>query len=137
MGDIQVIPRKPTTTATEKPQKKPIREPDWTEKRLMAVIRSALRSLWSRLPVRIRAVDRVHDPATGLYRCEECDTLVKLIEVDHIESAGSLLSFDDLPEFCRKLFLVSDDGVKCLCKPCHGKKTLEDNQKLREGLKSK
>lgn len=136
MGDIRIIPRKPKEAPVEavaaSVKKVALREPDWTEKRLMSVIRASLRSLWSRLPVRLRVLDRVKEG--DMFKCEECRQLFKALEVDHIESCGSLLSFEDLPEFCRKMFLVTDEGCNALCKSCHGKKTREDNRLKRENL---
>ena len=46
----------------------------------------------------------------------------KEVEVDHIVPAGSLKTFDDLPEFVERMFCEAD-GFQVLCKPCHQLKT--------------
>lgn len=135
MGDIKVIPRAPKEPKADKPTKVySLREPDWTDKRLMSVIRQAMRSLWSRLPVRMRALARAQ-VGEKMWKCEKCGNIVSNPEVDHIDDAGSLLSFADLPEFCERLFKVTEEGVNVLCKPCHGQKTREDNEKRRQRMK--
>jgi len=58
------------------------------------------------------------------YQCAQCKNWhpEKNIDIDHIEEAGSLKSFDDLPGFARRLF-CDVDGLQILCKPCHKEKT--------------
>jgi hypothetical protein len=51
--------------------------------------------------------------------------------VDHIIPAGQLNSFEDLPEFCRKLF-CEIEGLQCLCKACHQLKTNEERKQLKQ-----
>lgn len=47
----------------------------------------------------------------------------KEVQIDHIEPAGSLKGFDDLPGFVERLF-CEVDGLQVLCKDgCHNKKT--------------
>jgi 5-methylcytosine-specific restriction endonuclease McrA len=58
------------------------------------------------------------------YQCGHCGGWFSdnEIEVDHIVEAGSLRSFEDLAGFCERLF-CEVDGLECLCKECHKKKT--------------
>lgn len=54
------------------------------------------------------------------YKCEKCQNLFsdKEVAVHHKIPAGSLKSFDDLPDFCRRLF-VEKSGLELLCYNCH------------------
>lgn len=58
------------------------------------------------------------------YQCNNCKNwfIEKDIKVDHIIECGSLKSFDDIGEFCKKLF-VEKEGLQCLCSKCHNLKT--------------
>lgn len=60
------------------------------------------------------------------YICEECGAEVdgKNSAVHHKVPVGSLKSFEDLPDFCRRLF-VEADGLILLCSECHDKKHKE------------
>ena len=97
-----------------------------TEAAFFGCIRSALRELAFRrrlyLPTKnAKERQRVE---RGRYECENCGDVfpAKYIQVDHIDPAGRLKSFDDLPDFCRRLFCDSD-GLQVLCKVCHHNKT--------------
>lgn len=63
------------------------------------------------------------------YQCNECKNWFpdKEIHVDHIVPAGQLNSFDDLPGFVQRLF-CEVDGLQCLCKTCHDRKTLDERR---------
>lgn len=54
------------------------------------------------------------------YKCSACGAWVmgKDSQVDHIAEAGTLRSFDDLPEFAERLFCELD-GLRVLCTKCH------------------
>lgn len=68
------------------------------------------------------------------YKCQKCLSLVsdKECAVHHIEPAGSLKSFEDLPGFCKRLF-VEKEGLVLLCDSCHTKEHEElDKLKLKE-----
>lgn len=101
----------------------------WTEAKFFQFIRSALRQAYSRYPVKFQVKKAAERTVTGKrhkyeYKCAECSEwfMGKEIQVDHIEPAGSLKSFDDLPAFAEKLFCEAD-GMQVLCKPCHQTKT--------------
>ena len=40
------------------------------------------------------------------------------IEVDHVEPCGTLRTYDDLPQFVRRLFAEVDE-LRVLCRDCH------------------
>ena len=101
----------------------------WSEARYFQFIRSALRQAYSRYPVKFQVKKEAERTVTGQrhryeYKCAHCGGwfMGKEIQVDHIEPAGSLRTFDDLPAFCERLFCEAD-GMQVLCKPCHQDKT--------------
>ena len=110
--------------------------PDWTTARFFSFIRSALRAAFNRYPPKYEAIKQAkRDKKDGgrqkyEYLCAECNGLFpqKEIQVDHITPAGTLKCFEDLPEFCKKLF-CGVDGLQILCKTCHSIKTKEERKK--------
>lgn len=109
----------------------------WTESRYWTFIRSALRQAWSKYPVRYQVLNDARRPYKGSdkrtkweYKCKECKKHFKSkdVQVDHIESAGSLKCYEDLPDFVRRLFCEADN-LQVLCKPCHHIKTQEERKK--------
>lgn len=61
------------------------------------------------------------------YQCNVCKGWFKdkQVSVDHIEAAGQLKSFNDLPGFCERLF-CEVDMLQSLCENCHTEKTKKD-----------
>ena len=109
----------------------------WTESRYWTFIRSALRQAWSKYPVKYQVLNDNRRPFTGEdkrtkweYQCAECGEWFKAkeVQVDHIESAGSLKSYEDLPDFVRRLFCEADN-LQVMCKPCHKTKTQEERKR--------
>lgn len=101
----------------------------WTESRYFGFIRSALRNAFSKYPPKYEALKQAkHKVDWGrtkvAYKCAECLELhpSKEVQVDHIEPAGSLKTYSDLPAFVERLF-CEQDGLQVLCKECHNKKT--------------
>lgn len=47
-------------------------------------------------------------------------------EIDHKELCGSLRSFEDMPDFARRMF-VNESKLQRLCKECHKEKTRQEN----------
>ena len=94
----------------------------WTEARYFGFIRSALRSAFTKYPVKYHAKRKAM--CEGGYKCASCDGVFKSgeVQVDHIEPCGSLKTYDDLPQFVERMF-CEVDGFQVLCKPCHQDKT--------------
>ncbi len=109
----------------------------WTESRYWTFIRSALRQAWSKYPVKYQVLNNNRRPFIGAdkrtkweYQCAECKQWFKAkeVQVDHIKSAGSLKSYEDLPDFVRRLFCEADN-LQVMCKPCHKTKTQEERKR--------
>ena len=100
-----------------------------TQSEFFSWLRGQFRRAWSRHPVRISyknsreypAPPGYYGKAKKLVDCESCltPTPKSYIEVDHIESAGSLRSLEDLFGFIQRLLIITWDDLRCLCKPCH------------------
>ncbi|QDP52401.1 MAG: hypothetical protein Unbinned96contig1001_18 [Prokaryotic dsDNA virus sp.] len=111
----------------------------WTEARYWSFIRSALRRSWSKYPVRFQVLQDARRVYTGIdkrtkweYECADCKGWFKTkeVEVDHIESAGSLKKYEDLAGFCERLF-CEKDNLRVLCKPCHKLRTQKEREDAR------
>lgn len=107
----------------------------WTESRYFGFVRSALRSAFSRYPVKFQTLKDSQRRVTGKrhkveHQCAECQEWFKgsEVQVDHIKPAGSLKTYDDLPSFVATLFCEADN-LQVLCKPCHKLKTAEERKK--------
>jgi hypothetical protein len=100
----------------------------WTEARYFGFIRSALRSAFQKWGPKHEA-KKLAKVAYNTYTCAHCEKPhgSKEIEVDHIEPAGSLKTFSDLPAFVERMF-CEVDGFQVLCKPCHQLKTNEERK---------
>ena len=100
----------------------------WTESIYFGFIRSALRSAFQKWGPKHEA-KKLAKVAYNTYVCAHCDKWYasKEIEVDHIEPAGSLKTFDDLPGFVERMFCEAD-GFQVLCKTCHQVKTNEERK---------
>lgn len=63
------------------------------------------------------------------YKCSICSKYFsdKEIEIDHTIPAGSLTCAADLEGFIERLF-VEKEGLSCMCKSCHLKKTNLERQ---------
>lgn len=110
--------------------------PQWTEAKFWSFLRSGLRAKWSRWPPKYAVLAAATRPYNGPNKrqkketqCAECKKWhpQKDISVDHITPVGTLRCYEDLPDFCRRLF-VGIDKLQCLCKACHDRKTYAENQ---------
>jgi len=101
---------------------------NWTKARYFSFIRGLLRSGFTRYPVKHavkKAASRKKKASRRFeYQCSMCKKWFpnSQVEVDHIEGAGSLKDYDDLPGFVSRLY-CEPDNLQVLCKPCHAKKT--------------
>jgi len=109
-----------------------------TESMHMGKIRSALRNLsrWWK-PLAIALKNASHTSYVGrakrvVYLCASCNHFFvrKNVEVNHIIPAGSLKSYDDLPDFCRRLFIEDVSQLEVLCKECHKQITSDQRKKV-------
>lgn len=114
--------------------------PAWSEAKFWSFIRSGLRSKWSRWPAKYAVLAAAKRPYKGKnkrqkfeFKCAKCKKHYpqKEVSVDHIVPVGTLRDYEDLPEFCRKLF-VGVDKLQVLCSSCHSKKTREESQIRKE-----
>ena len=104
----------------------------WTEARYWQYIRSLLRRATIGYPV----IQQVKKAASKVvkgkrhkyeYKCNKCKKwkMGKEVAVDHIQPAGSLKNYADLPGFVERLFCEADN-LQVLCHSCHDVKTKED-----------
>ena len=123
--------------------------PAWTTARFWGFIRSGLRKMFSRYPVKYQVMkDAGVDTATNvkyktgqragmnktvkMFPCAMCGKTYRQLEVqvDHIVPAGSLQSYDDVGPFVQRLF-CGPDGLQVLCKSCHVVKTKRDRDESK------
>lgn len=125
--------------------------PQWTEARFWGFIRSGLRQMASRYPVKFavlaaaqRGTAALGAPYTGkgpkqgmnrvvkAYECNECKQLFKQkdVQVDHIVPAGTLKSYEDVSGFTERLF-CGPEGMQILCTTCHNIKTKMEKENVR------
>jgi 5-methylcytosine-specific restriction endonuclease McrA len=99
----------------------------WTEAKYWSFIRSALRNATRKYPPKWQAKASASRPSQlgdkrvkKEYQCALCGKWFKGkdTQMDHIEPAGKLNCYEDLPDFVRRLFCEAD-GFRCLCKKCH------------------
>lgn len=114
--------------------------PEWTNARFWAFVRSALRSAWSRYPPKFKVLAKAKRNYEGTnkqqkyeYHCAMCGEWFKAkdVSVDHIVPAGTLTTYEDLPNFVRNLF-VSEDMLRVLCNTCHASVTKEQRRAAKE-----
>ena len=113
---------------------------EWSEARFWSFVRSALRAAWSRWPPKYKLLNAAKRPYVGPnkkqkheFKCASCGEYfpAKQVSVDHIEPAGSLRCYEDLPDFVRRLF-VGEDKLQVLCEREHKLKTAEERRKNKE-----
>ena len=110
--------------------------PELTESQYWSAIRSALRSGMRFYKPKLNALNKAKRPYEGenkkqkwCYECASCGDCFKAtdVQVDHTQPAGSLLSYQDLPQFVERLY-CSEDGLQVLCSECHRKKSNEERK---------
>lgn len=111
----------------------------WTKAKYFSFIRGALRKAASRYPVKFQVLEAGKKRVEGKrhkfeYDCAHCGESFKGadIQVDHIEPAGSLKEYTDLPAFAETLFCEADN-LQLLCKPCHQVKTNAEREERKDG----
>lgn len=113
----------------------------WTESYILSRIRATLRRLSIQMPAaRICRLNARRAYTAGVnprqkyeVQCSRCKEWFsdKFIDVDHVEPAGSLRSFDDVGPFARRLLFPGPDGLRCLCKECHKARHREEKAALK------
>lgn len=120
----------------------------WTTARFFSFLSSALRSAWSKYPVKYEAlklaevgkeINKLSGRPAKHYECNECKRhfVAKQVAVDHIIQVGTLRQFSDVSDVCERLFCGIDD-LQVLCnykgtidglEACHKIKTREERKK--------
>lgn len=114
-----------------------------TESEYFSRIRSALRNAfkwWLPMKEALRRASRPSENTANKrlkteYQCNKCKHWFarKLVEIDHIEAAGSLSCYDDIVPFIKRLTVEEISKYQILCKPCHKVKTMKDNSDRKLG----
>lgn len=133
--------RRPSEPKASRAKTPPFEQwPEWSEAKFFQFLRSGLRAKWSRWPPKYAVLAAAKREYKGdnkrqkfEYKCAKCRKYhpQKEVSVDHIEPVGTLRTFEDLPEFCRRLF-VGIDKLQVLCKTCHNKKTLAETKERKK-----
>ena len=99
-----------------------------SEKAYVAWLRSALRRVWSKHPVklemlkknRVRSVNPKTSRMCFMITCKTCgkDHPLSDIEVNHKNTVGTL-SLENFGTYCERLLLVEEKDLELLCKTCH------------------
>lgn len=109
-----------------------------TESQYWGLIRSALRQkfrFWKPAALALSLASRPYRGENKLqkkeYQCNFCKDWFprKSVEIDHVESAGTLRCGDDLKGFIERLTPENVDAFQVLCKDCHKQKTINSRIK--------
>lgn len=107
------------------------------EKRLVAMIRGAIRQAWMKAPNKLVKLEkeRIADmnPSTRtkwLFKCAICKDKFKAtdIEVDHIKGNHTFTKLEEFPVYCESILNAAVDDLQILCKTCHPIKTLSESR---------
>ncbi|AUR84844.1 C2H2-type zinc finger protein [Vibrio phage 1.063.O._10N.261.45.C7] len=99
-----------------------------SESKLCTQLRSSVRQVWMRHPVKISYIMKMSypdmNPSTRtkwLIDCEQCKGTFKTsdIQCDHIKGEHSLKTLEDVVPFATSILGVSHDDLQILCVPCH------------------
>ena len=113
----------------------------WTEARFHSFIKSGLRALSRKWPVKWEVLNdactgRKENIKTGKqakhYKCAECgkEFPAKDVQVDHIEPIIPLSGFVSWDETIERM-LCEKDGLQVLCLTCHRAKSLEERKQSK------
>lgn len=103
-----------------------------TESQFWGFLRSGLRRQFRYWKPMLEAKRLVKRPYTGTnkrqkfeYQCNHCKNWFKEsdTQIDHIDPVGSLLAWEDVLPFLKKLIPEDPAAFQVLCKPCHQQKT--------------
>ena len=110
-----------------------------SEKKICTQIRSAIRGVWMRHPVKLSYLyshtypDK--NPATRtkwLCDCQMCGKAFKQsdIQIDHKKGEHSLLTLEDVVPFATSILGVTHKDLQCLCIPCHEARTYSERYNM-------
>ncbi len=107
------------------------------EKRLVSMIRTALRQAWMKAPNKLAKIEqeRISDMDSNtrtkwLFKCKICNKKFKLtdIHVDHIIGGHEFTEMIHMEKYCTDMLNVPIDELQILCIPCHHIKTLAESR---------
>lgn len=106
------------------------------EKHVLSVVRGAIRSSWMKSDVKLaylymNTIPDMDDKTRTkwLVRCEMCDKLFKLneIEIDHRLGNHTFTKVEDFENYFNNILMVGFDDLSILCKEDHAVKTLSES----------
>lgn len=109
------------------------------EKKLVSMLRSAIRQVWMSAPNKLAKLElaRIPDmnPSTRtkwLFKCEHCGEMFKQtdVEVDHIKGNHTFTELSDFENYCDKILNASLDDLQILCVEDHATKTYLERHNL-------
>lgn len=110
-----------------------------TEAAFWAWIRGQLRRGWNRHPIKHLYIKQNRYKAQGKrgkmiwhLDCEQCrcPTPQTNIEIDHIIPAGSFTCKADIADFVERLYVVTFDTIRAVCRDCHEILTHQERHKI-------
>ncbi|MNQ62200.1 hypothetical protein D3C85_765380 [compost metagenome] len=103
-----------------------------TSVQFFTYLRGCLRSSWSRNPIKHNLLKKkrkqipnpnknAKKPTVWGADCSMCggEFVIKDIQVDHINPAGSLQKTEDIQGFIERLLYVTEDDLRLVCKGCN------------------
>lgn len=108
-----------------------------TEQQYLAWLRSSIRSVWSKHPIKLALIQkRRYKGVIGIRKmyvidCEKCGKPHKLsqIEVNHKNTVGSF-TLESFGSWVQRVLLVQEEDLELLCKDCHGVITYSERYKV-------
>lgn len=106
-----------------------------SEKKLVSMLRSAIRQVWMRAPNKLAKLELARIPdmddstrTKWLFECEICNDKFKQsdVEVDHIFGNHQFINLEDFENFCDKILNAGFDDMQILCLTCHSVKTYSE-----------
>ena len=105
------------------------------KKHVLSVVRGAIRSSWMKSDVKLaylymNTIPDMDDSTRTkwLWRCEICDNLFKLVdvEVDHKSGNHTFTKLEDFPSYFENILMVGFNDLQILCREDHAIKTLSE-----------
>ena len=115
------------------------RKTGYNEKRLITILRSAIRKEWmkdkTKLAILNSRLEPDYDPDTRRLwkiQCDCCKNWFKKdeVEVDHYHGEHSFTQITQVDQFADSILDVSFGDLQIMCKPCHSIKTHAERYEL-------